>query len=163
MFQRLRRLEAGRDPDRFLPPELSRTLERGGELPKGRMERKHFQFVLINLDDTAPDELPVLISSVVTTLMQHKATLSSITSSLVVGFLGIPFPKSDSPEARRALVKALLAENGNSLRIAHGQCDGMVGLFGVEGNFRYDGIIPGFSRILRELLDRPFGSAAEIA
>lgn len=158
LFQSWRRRKAYQDVD------WAKLVERADEvkIPKlGQVETKHFQFVVILVDDTNPEECRAVISRVVDTTIQH-ATTTQITSSLVLGLLGVPLPKSNSPEVRRALVKALLRQNGDRIRIAHGECDGSVGLLGTDGRFTYSGLIPGLSGILRKLLDTSLGSAVEI-
>jgi hypothetical protein len=127
-----------------------------------QIEARHFQFAVILVDETNLEEIPAIIKRVVRTTLQHGALPSSITSSLLVGVLGVPSPRGNSPELRRGLVSALLRENGDRVRIAHGECDGSLGLLGAEGRFTYGEIIPGFSRILRVLLETKFGTAVEI-
>jgi hypothetical protein len=126
-------------------------------------EVKHFQFVVILADDTNPQELPSMISNVMSTLVQHRANITNITSSLFVALLGVPFPENNSAQARRELVDALLRENGNRIRVVHGECDGPFGMFGGGGRLSYGGLIPGFSAALKKLLHAEFGTAVEIA
>jgi hypothetical protein len=111
----------------FVNSEVLARLQGETQLLVGKIEPRHFQFIVILVDESKPEEIPATISTVLRTLLKHDAMLSSITSSLLVGLLGVPFPKSDSPEARRGLVEALLRENGDRIRIAHGECDGAVG------------------------------------
>ena len=125
-------------------------------------EVKHFQFVLILIDDTNPQAVPATISAVVGTLVRQRANVSSLTSSLLVGLLGTPFPEGNSPQARRELVGALLQDSGDLIRIAHGACDGAVGMFGGHERWAYGAVIPGFSGILKKLLEIKFGTAIEV-
>lgn len=123
----------------------------------------HFQFVLILADDSKSQAVPPMIVSVLRTLDEHRASVSNITSSLFVALLGVPFGDGNSAEARQALAQALLRENGDQIKIAHGECDGMFGTFGsTTGRCTYGGIIPGFSAILKQLLETKFGTAIEI-
>jgi hypothetical protein len=126
------------------------------------VEAKHFQFVMILIDETSPEEIPAIIAKVVGTLVEKHVTLSNISSSLLVGLLGVPFPEADSPEARLELVAALLRENAERIRIAHGQCEGAFGILGAKGRWTYGEVIPGFSGILKKLLETKFGTAVEI-
>jgi hypothetical protein len=126
-------------------PEILAKLRGETQLQAGRVESRHFQFVIILVNESDFQEVPAIISAVVGTLLQHGAILSNITSSLLVGLLGIPFPNGDSPEVRRGLVDALLREHGERVRIAHGQCDGIVGLLGTKKRCTYGEMIPGFS------------------
>ena len=146
----------------FVSPEVVALLERPLDPWKPQLEEKHFQFVLVGIDEEKSDEVPEIINRVVAGLAPHKAMLSSITSSFILALLGVPFPDTDSPEARTKLVAALLTENGNRIRIAHGQCDGIVGSLGPQGNQRYGGIIPSFALILGKLLGTEFGTAIEV-
>lgn len=123
---------------------------------------RHFQFVLILADDSNPQAVPPMISSVLRTLDEHRASVANIMSSLFVALLGVPFGDGDSVEARRALVEALLRENGDQIKIAHGECDGMFGTFGSTGRYTYGGVIPGFSGMLKTLLETKPGTGVEI-
>jgi len=104
-----------------------------------------------------------MTSKITRTLIQHHSTVTHITSSLVVALLGVPFPEGNSADARRELVDALLRENGDRIRIAHGECNGTVGLFGGPERWDYGAVIPGFSAVLKKLLEARFGTAVEIA
>jgi len=134
------------------------------ETPKTKpREVRHFQFVVILADDTNPREVPPIISAVVDTLVDHHATVFGIVSSLVIAVLGVPVPDGNSPEKRRELIQALLHEHGIRIRMAHGECDAPVGIFGGRKRMTYDALIPGFSDILKKLLEAKFGSAIEIS
>jgi hypothetical protein len=126
-------------------------------------EVKHFQFVVAIADDTNPAEVPAMIGKIVRIFVEHHATVENITSSLFVALLGVPFPEDNSAEARRRLVDALLRENGDRIRIIHGECDGAVGNFGGHGRWTYGVVIPGFSGILKKLVEAESGSAVELA
>src|SRR4030095_9156220 len=119
----------------------------------------HFQYILVHMRETAPGELQKLIARVIEAFFPRNGVLGSIQSSLVVGYLGIPWPQYDSSEARADLVAALLAANGKAIRIAHGECNGLVGLIGSNRRFTYGAIIPEFSSVLKKLLDAEFGTA----
>jgi hypothetical protein len=146
----------------FVSTEVLAKLQGETELPAGKIQARHFQFLVILVDESNPQKIPATISMVVRTLLQHGAMLSSVTSSLLVGLLGVPFPKDDSPEIRRGLVEALLRENGDQIRIAHGECDGAVGLLGTRERCSYGEVIPGFSATLKKLLEIKFSTAVEI-
>jgi hypothetical protein len=163
IFQMLQRRKARKAFQEFVGPELLSKLRQGAELQVGKIEAKHFQFVIILIDDAKAEEVPAIISKVVSMLLQHGAILSNITSSLLVGLLGVPFPKGDSPEVRLRLVDALLAENGDRIKIAHGQCTGAFGSLGTEGRWTYGEVIPEFSQILKKLLESQFGTAVEVS
>jgi hypothetical protein len=124
-------------------------------------EVKHFQFVVILIDDKNPQDVPAIVGTAVGTLVRQRANVSSITSSLLVGLLGTPFPEGNSPQARRELVAALLQDNGDRIRLAHGECDGAVGIFGGHERWAYGAVIPGFSGILKKLLETKFGTSVE--
>jgi hypothetical protein len=126
------------------------------------LEVKHFQFVVILADDTYPQKAPAIISAVMGTLVRHRANISNVTPLLFVALLGVPFPEGNSVEARRGLVDALLRENGDRIRIVHGECDGAVGMFGGDGRWTYGALLPGLAGILKKLLETKFGTAIEI-
>ena len=158
MFQRQR------NPfQEYLSPELIAKLLRETKAEVRPPEVKHFQFVVILLDDRDPKGVPTSISMVMATLVQHHANLSNISPSLFVALLGAPFPEGNSPEARRELVNAVLQDNGGRVRIAHGECDAPFGMFGGHGRWTYGALIPGFSGILKKLLEMEFGSAVEVS
>jgi len=125
-------------------------------------EIKHFQFVVILADDTYPQKAPAIISAVMGTLLEHRANVSNVTPLLFVALLGVPFPEGNSAEARRGLVEALLRENGDRIRIVHGECDGAFGTFGGHGRWIYGALLPGLAEILKKLLETKFGTAVEI-
>src|SRR5216684_6347097 len=154
--RRLRKtLQASASPEAIA--KLVRETKHEIRLP----EVKHFQFVVMLVDDTNPQEVPAMISKVVGTLVRQRATVENISSSLLVGLLGVPFPEGNSPQARLELVDALLQDNGDRIRIAHGECDGAVGMFGGHERWTYGAMIPGFSGVLKKLLETEFGTAVE--
>jgi len=140
----------------FINPEVV------AELQVGQPQRKHFQFVLVLVDESHPEQMPEVIGRAVDTILEHQAMLMNITSSLLVGLLGVPFPQDNSPEARRGLVDSLLRENGDRIKVAHGDCDGAVGNLGSQRRFSYGALIPRFSGVLKKLLETEFGTAVEI-
>lgn len=142
--------------------EIARR-QAAGEQFVGKTQAMHFQFFIILLDEAKPEEVPALISKIVSTLLQHHAMLSNICSSLLVATLGAPFRDSDSPELRRKIVDAMFQENGDRIKIAHGQCTGPVGNMGAEGRWAYTEVIPDFSHILKKLLEIPLGSSVEVS
>lgn len=143
------------------PKVIRRLLEEPGTGPADPQVR-HFQFVLTLADDTNPQALPETLRTIVNALMRHRSTITSIEVSLVVALLGVPFETGNSPGARRELVDALLREHGERIRIAHGECYGLVGNLGSEGRYHYGGLIPGFSSILKTLIETKLGTAVEI-
>lgn len=104
-----------------------------------------------------------MVGKILDIFVQHHSNVSHITSSLFVALLGVPFPEYNSAEARRELVAALLRENGDRIRIVHGQCDGAVGTFGGPKRWTYGAVISGFSGILKKLIETNFGTAVEIS
>jgi hypothetical protein len=147
----------------YLTPEVTEKLlrEPGSEI--GPPEVKHFQYVVAMADDTNPEEVPAMTGKIVQVLVEHHATVANIMSSLLVALLGVPFPAETSAGARRELVEALLRENGDRIRIVHGECDGAVGIFGGAERWTYGAVIPGFSGILKRLIETEFGTAVEIS
>ena len=164
IFEKLERLRVEREFEKHVAPGVLELLEKPvKEFSTENIERKHFQFIIVGVAERDLDDIPETIGKVVSTLSRHNATLLSIASSLIVATLGWPFPQNDSAELRMTLVAALLADNANRARIAHGQCLGLVGNLGAEGNRRYGGIIPEFSGIIKKLSDTQFGTAFEVS
>ena len=125
-------------------------------------EVKRFQFVVILVEDTNPEQVPAMIDGVMRTLVQYHANISNVLPPLIVALLGVPLLESNSPEKRRELVDALLRERGERIRIVHGECDGAVGFFGGAGRWTYSAVIPGFAEILKKLLEAKLGAAVEV-
>ena len=158
MFQRRKVRTAFGD---YLSPEVIRGLLATPDLVQPTV--KHFQFIVILLDEPDPQRIATLMSGLVRTLFDHKATISSASPSLVVGLFGVPFPDGNWPEARRAAVEALLKEKDSRIRIAYGECDALVGNLGGPLRYTYDAAIPGFLGILKKLLESEPGSAFEVS
>jgi hypothetical protein len=114
----------------YVSPETSAKLLREGKPGIQPPQVRHFQFVVILVDDANPNDVPTMIETVTGTLVRQHATVLNIASALLVGLLGVPFPESNSPQARLELVAAILQDNGARVRVAHGECDGAVGMFG---------------------------------
>jgi hypothetical protein len=144
----------------YVSPKVIRKLLSGGSEIRPP-EVKHFQFVVILVDDTNPQQVSAMLSTVIDQLFQHHVSVTNMMPSLLVGLLGVPFPEGNSAEARRELVGALLRENGERIRIAHGECDAPVGMFGGHARWAYGAMIPGFSEILKKLVETKFGTAVE--
>jgi hypothetical protein len=144
------------------PEEIAKLLrEAGSEVQPPAV--KHFQFVVILAEDSNPHDAPAMISKILGTLVQHRANVSPNISTLFVALLGVPFAETNSAESRLVLVDALLRANGDRIKIAHGECDGVFGMFGCDKRLTYGGVIPGFSGILNKLLESEPGTAVEIA
>jgi hypothetical protein len=143
------------------PEEIAKLLgENKGEIASP--ELKHFQFVVILADDTHPQKAPAIISAVMGTLVEQRATVLNAMPLLFVALLGVPFPEGNSAEARRGLVDTLLRENGDRIRIVHGECDAAFGTFGGHGRWTYGALLPGLGGILKKLLESKLGTAVEI-
>ena len=147
---------------RYVSPDALRKWE---ETPTGLPEPvvRHFQFVIVVLDDARPEELKATISRVVSAASRQRAILSNVSASIIVVCFGVPFPDDDSFESRLGFVNTLIQENGNAIRVAHGQCDGLVGNFGSEHRMVYEAMIPGFNGILKQLLNSGPGTVVEVA
>jgi len=145
----------------YLSPERIRDMLREAGPGVAPPEIRHFQFIVILADDGDAEKLPTIINAVMTTLVRRRATISNVLPPLFLALFGVPFPENNSAEARRALVDALLSEHGDRIRIAHGEADGPVGIFGKD-HLIYGAIIPGLSEILRKLFETQFGIATEI-
>lgn len=137
-----------KDPERYRRPS---------------QEIRHFQFVVVLLDDSQPDNVPTILSRVMDASFRHYGMISNISASIVVACLGVPHPDGDSVERRTKLVTTLVSENGALIRIAHGQCNSKVGILGCEKLYVYGALIPGFNSILSRLLDSPAGTVIEVS
>jgi hypothetical protein len=126
-------------------------------------QKKHFQWILVNLEEASLESIPEQASRIVGACLEHRAFLSGVKSSLILAHLGSMFPDDDSCEKRMNLVNALLAENGDHVRVAHGQCYGLVGNIGTPRYMSWDVIIPNFTATVKNLLNTDFGAAIEVA
>jgi hypothetical protein len=129
-----------------------------GSLRKSSTTMKHYPFVIVDFGAANSEAMSAFIGKVVEAFDRHHGIVPVITSFLVIGYLGIPFREYDLVERRLSLVSGLLAENGNLVRIAHGQCDGIVGLLGRRHNIR----IPGLPEIREKFSNIPFATALEV-
>jgi hypothetical protein len=146
---------------KYVSPTVIRKLLRSSEIRPP--EVKHVQFVVILGDDTTnPQQVSAMLGRVIDTLIQHHATVTSVLPSLLVGLLGAPFSEGNSAEARQKLISALLREHGEQIRVVHGECNAPVGNFGPPTRYAYGALIPGFSGILKKLIETKFGAAVEI-
>lgn len=164
IFEVIRRARLRREFSKHVPPELmSVMMETARVRPTQPSQPRHFQYILVHVREADIDEIPKLISKVVDAFLCRSAIVTDITSSLVVGYLGLPNARYDSAKARSQLVAALLAENGDAVRVAHGECNGLAENFGSDRRWNYGAIIPNFSAVLKKLLDVEFGTAVEIS
>jgi len=145
----------------YLSPEVIRRLLVNPRLVEPSV--KHFQFVVVLFDEPDSQQISTLMGNVIRTLLEHNATVTSLSTVFLVGLFGVPFPDGNWLEARRAAVEGLLRGNGTRIRIAHGECDALVGNLGGPLRFSYDAAIPGFLGILKRLLDAETGSAFEVS
>ena len=158
MFQRRRIRTAFGE---YLSPEVIRRLLLNPEIVSSQV--KHFQYVVVLADDSNLQEIAPMISKITEIFVQHHATISVVSSSLFIALLGVPFNDCKSPEARRKLVDALLQEHSGRIRIVHGEADSLVGNLGGPTRYSYGAVIPGFSDVLKKLLETNIGTAVEIS
>ena len=126
-------------------------------------DRKHIQFVLVQVDDRDTAARVAGIPKVIDAIFDHNGTLGTVLNvSLVFAFFGSPFPEADKVENRLGAVAGMQTALGDHIRIAHGQCVASVGNFGAEKHLLWDALIPNFSSVLEKLLATPFGEAIEI-
>ena len=144
-------------------PEAIQGAIRDAQYLEKRLESRHFQFVVIAIDESSVKEVPEIIRSLIGIVVEHGANLASVTSSIVLAVLGVPFQDSDSEEQRRRLVEAVMLTHRQRVKIAHGQCLGDVGLLGAGGRFTYTQIIPEYQGVLRSLIEASFGTAIEVS
>jgi len=122
---------------------------------------KHFQFIVVGLEELPPDQTAALAERVCDCLYERGAMIDCITSLWIIASWGAIF-NDDSPEARLAAVSDLLTTNASSVRIAHGQCLSIVGNIGSRQRFNYEALIPGLQDIREKLSQTKFGTAFEV-
>jgi hypothetical protein len=161
LLEFLERRRVRRSFEKFLSPEVLNRIEKESGQPKPPRS-VHLQFIFVSVDETNIDEISPTVARVMETLYRYHATVWSRGATLLIGCLGGMFPETDSVDGRRAALADLITENGNRIRIVHGQSNGFVGVFGTRHRSTFDIFIPGFSDILKKLLDTPFGVVSEI-
>lgn len=162
IFKRTRKVKGAFE--NLLSPELIDQLAAEAKANPNReflAEMKHFQYVVIHMDETDPAKVPGITTRSISSFLENGAW-SQMLSSISVCYLGVHDTAKDSRELRVNLVSLLLQNCGGSIRIAHGECDGLVGNFGKPGGWHYGAIIPNFSYVLSKLLNAEFGTATEI-
>lgn len=122
---------------------------------------KHFQFVIVNLDDSDVQEFGERLGSVLSELCEQNAVVQGITPPIILATLGGQFPEYDRPELRVGLVDALIAKHPG-VRVAHGECESVWGIFGSKRSY-WGPLIPEMTETLKKLLTVPFGNAFEVA
>jgi hypothetical protein len=150
--------------ERSVSPGLLRLLESGPPktyFPKDP-ERKHFQFVIVLIDESKPEEVSALLGKVTEAFFRHGMFLDQIFFSLVTAHAGHPFEHGNNPESRLAVINDIIRENPGRVRIAHGECNGLIGNFGCDKRFSWGALIPNFLDILRKLMDAPRAAVIEI-
>jgi hypothetical protein len=161
-IERVRPRRARKTFEPYLSPEVVKELLRTPKSEIKPPETKHFQFLVILVEGSNPQDVSATLTTLVGTLSQHQANVSGISPSFLIALLGVPFPEGNSPNERRQLVDALLQDSGDRIRVAHGQCDAPYGMFGSAPRFTYGALIPGFSGILKALVEMTSGTAVEI-
>jgi len=147
--------------DSISPAALS-CLARGSEPLDNSLRKMDFQFVIANVDDSDTESVPRMLEEVTAAFVNKRAMISAVTSSIVIGLYGVPFRDNNSEKIRKDLVAELIVIGNKRIRVIHGQCEGLVGMLGSKGAFRYDGIIPKFSEVLTNLFSAEFGSSVEL-
>jgi hypothetical protein len=120
---------------------------------------KHLQFVVVELDDLPAEDSGLLIDRICQAFDSHCDEVLTISSFLVIGYFGLLW-STNSAKARLGLVLDLVAQFGSSIRVAHGQCEGVTGIMG-RRRISYNVVIPGFHEIREQLSQTPFGTAFE--
>jgi hypothetical protein len=149
--------------DKYVSREDIKRIERDERRYfKPEREYRHIQFVIVLIDESKPEEVSALLEKVVETCFRHWMILNQNFYSLVTAYLGPPLDKNNNPETRFAVVDEIVRECPGRVRMAHGECTGLIGNFGSEKRFAWGALIPNFLDILRKLLDAPMGTVLEI-
>jgi hypothetical protein len=146
---------------KYLPAEVIAHIEKAPKHFPSAPEPKAFEFIVIQAQDHDPQQLLSTLGRVISTCRAHGAGIPTVMSSLLVAHFGVFFP-APAPDSRTQCVSELLSENGSSIRMVHGRCEGMAGIIGAGKAFTFGSIVPGFSNVLAQLLQTDFGSAKEV-
>ena len=146
-----------------LSPRVIRLIEEGSDQDAlAAPVPRHLQFVIAQIENDDPLEARATVGRVIETGFRHNATLFTPSPYLVTLCLGTPTLEYDSAEKRLALVSDLFNENKGAIKIAHGECDALVGnLGGNSGRCIWEPIIPGLNAMLAKLLNEPKGAVVE--
>jgi predicted TIM-barrel fold metal-dependent hydrolase len=148
---------------KYLSKDFLKQLEKDPPPYARKPEPKSFQFVILQIDESDPQDFSALLQKIMETCFRHGAYVSTVHMSLFVAHLGPPSDQNNNPESRRILVDDIVRENPNRVRVVHGECTGLIGVFGCELRSVWGPLIPNFSDILRKLLDAPMGTVIEIS
>jgi hypothetical protein len=163
MFGFIERWRVRRSFAKYVSPEVLKLLEDAPtryDVPAPK--KKHFQFIVIQLEDSDPDAVPSLIARVSKVFASHQSTYPTLAHGILVACLGTIYPELNSPELRMRIVSGLVAELGSKVRIVHGHGTGYAGSLGGSPRFYWDALIPHFSKVLEELNRLDFGTAKEL-
>lgn len=125
-------------------------------------EVRHFQYVVVGLEELEFEKAALLMGRVLEAFYKNHGLISTYSPFLMIASWGTLRDAPDSVEDRLATVADVLAENGQLVRIAHGQATGIVGVLGGRHRFTYGPLIPGFQEIQDELSKAEFGTAFEV-
>ena len=126
------------------------------------VEERLIQYVLVGLDDGDPARTAETAARICDVLHEKRASISSISSWLIIAVFGWPYTEPNDPEVRRETVQSLLQRLGEDVRIAHGECKALVGDLGSRQRVSFAPLIPGFHEINDRLRESPFGTALEV-
>jgi hypothetical protein len=147
----------------YVSPGVVRLIEENPQKYFCEPEKKHVQFLLVQVDDRDTSAQINDLPKIVDILWKHSGTLGHILNvAFVYGFFGSPFPEADTVENRIGAVREMQETLGSHIRIAHGECIALIGNFGGERRVVWDALIPQFSVVLTQLLATPYGTAIEI-
>jgi hypothetical protein len=144
----------------YVSPAVIALIEQDPKNYLRQPQLQHFQWVLVNLCDRPNEEINHLSEKIIESCFRHQAVISGIAFSLVLAHFG-SLMSEDKVENRLALVSDLLAENGDLIRIAHGQCTSLVGNLGSDHRLSWEAVVPGFNAILKKLMDADFGAVID--
>ena len=91
---------------RYVSSDVIRLVERSPSEFSRQPEVRHFQFVVVLLDDSQHEDIQANLSRVVDACLRHRSMISNVSASLVVACLGVPFSDGDSVESRLSLVNS---------------------------------------------------------
>lgn len=129
--------------------------------PLLQSEEKIFQYVLVNVDETKKESTEKLLSKICELGVTNSATIGGFLSSLVVLYYGITQPNSNDLTNKLNLVSEISTQCGKSVRILHGECNGLVGTFGCKDRFFYGALIPNFVSKIMKLIQLPYGNCVQ--
>jgi hypothetical protein len=168
IFAALRFWRTRRDVS-FIRGEFARVL--GGSVLKAVEEDeplvtspRQIEFLLVLINDQDLTRISPISASVLELAAQHRADVLGFDASLMLLACGAVFSIEDLNAAanRRSLATALVEKLPKDVSVLHGSVHGRAGSIGLHSRMSWTVLLPGFRKLLRDLVALPHGVEREV-